>query len=152
MANEIQSGKTEVLIASNITVASNTTTVGFIDTLGWDYAKINTVVGTGSTSVDTFVTIALSEGTNSAAATSIVAFTGGTSVVADSTGFVIPAFNSSAPSAVTFNVDLTKRERYLKMTVMPGATNAVSSVAILTRGREAMPGSDVGSASKIVIG
>ena len=146
MSIDLQSSKVEVLLSTLASVATNTTNYGYIDTLGWDYAKVIATVGTAASTSDAFKTIYLTEGTNSTAATAIVAFTGTTgSVTTSASGFVIPNFSTSEPTAVVLNVDLRKRERYLRVNTAPGTAAAVSVVALLTRGREAMPSSDTGS-------
>jgi len=153
MAEQIQSAKHEGLFASSITLATNASTSGIVDTIGWDYAHFLVTNDTGATNKAAFVQCQLTEGTEGTSTdTAIVAFTGGTSVVAGSTGFVIPAMNTDEPTIVAMNVDLRKRERFIKLTADPSITAAISGICLLTRGREAMPGSDDGSASVIVTG
>ena len=137
-----QSTKVECLKANVITVATNANNYGYLDTIGWDSALILTTIGTGSTSAYSFKTLALSEGTNSAAATAIPKFTGATTT-STSAYLAITKF-AATPTVVRMNVDLTKRERYLRINAIPGTAAAVNVTAILSRGRQ-MPGSDAGS-------
>lgn len=148
----LQSCKVESLLDPGATIATSATAVGYIDTLGWDEAKILVQFGaTHATTTVTATACALSEGTNSAAATAIVAFTGGT-VTSASVGYVIAkAENTVNGSVIAFNVNLIDRERYLKVSVTPAVADYVGILAILARGH-VMPGSDDGSVANNVTG
>lgn len=150
---ESQSNKVEWVISSNATVATGTTTYGYLDTAGFDYAKVMVSTGKQATTSAMATTLSLTEGTNSTAASAIVAFTGGTSVVSGSTGFTIPAFaGTSEASVAVLNVNLGKRERYLRVNVKNTAAAVVpEAVAILSRGEE-IPGPDDGSATVTATG
>lgn len=150
---ESQDTKIELLIRPTAaTVATNATQKGYLDTLGWDYATIIAMTRAAyATTTAAFAKCSLSEGTNSAAATAITAFTGGTAT-SSSVGYVIAAADNSTEGAVIrFNVDLTKRERYLLLSLAPGVAGDVSALAILSRGR-VVPGSDDGSVVNDVTG
>ena len=148
----LQDCKVEVPLATLATVATNSSNYAYLDTIGWDYAKIIAVIGTAATGNAAFKGLILTEGTNSTAASAIVAFTGGT-VTSASVGFVIPNFTGiTEPTCVVLNVNLKKRERYLRLLVTPGTAAPVSVVCVLGRGREATPGSDDGNAALIVDG
>jgi len=152
MAVETQDVKIESLIRPvTVTIATGATTYGYLDTLGWDYALIAIHANAEHASA-AFTVCALTEGTNSAAATAIPAFTGGTSTTT-SVGYVIAAAdNTSEGCVVRMNVDLRKRERYLKLSLTPGnAADSYSALAILSRGRE-VPGADDGSVVNDVTG
>ena len=149
---ELQDVKLENMLAPSVTtVATNSTQVAYLDTIGWEYATILTLSPTAASTTAMAHVLRLTEGTNSAAATAIVAFTGGTSVVADSTGFVIPTFVTGEGRIVRMNVDLRKRERYLKLNVGPGTTTRPVVIGILSRGKQ-FPGSDGGSVGVDVTG
>ena len=152
MTVHAQDMKVEVLLAPVTAVlATNTSTYGYLDTKGWNHCKIVYVSATEASSSAACTVLKITEGTNSTAASDIVALTGGTSVVADSTGFVIPVYGSDADSgAIVFDIDLRKRERYLRIHAAPGTTSTFSAVALLSRG-EQVPGSDEGSADLHVI-
>jgi len=150
---DLQNTKVESLIRpTKATVNTNATSYGYLDTLGWDYAKI--VIHASATHAITsaaFTTIALSEGTNSAAATGVVALTGGAATSA-SVGFVIATGTDTSQGAMfCLNVDLRKRERYLKLGLTPAAKGDFSACAVLTRGHQ-VPGADAGSVLNNVIG
>jgi len=147
----LQDSKVEWLVSSNATVATGTTTYGYLDTAGWDYAKVCLTFGVQASSSVMATTLSLTEGTNSTAASAIVAFTGGTATSA-SVGYVIPIFNTSEAGCAVFNVDLGKRERYLRVNMCNSVAAAVpQAFAILSRGEE-VPGPDGGSASVTVDG
>lgn len=152
MAVELQDAKVEVmLVPGTATLATNSSTYGYLDTLGWDYATILYVTNKFATTSACAKVLKLTEGTNSTAATAIVAFTGGTAT-SSSVGFVIPAYEGTSDgTCVRMNVDLRKRERYLRLHVGPGAADVPYAVAVLSRGR-AVPGTDDGSVAVDVTG
>jgi len=109
------------------TMATDATNAGYVDTLGYDFAEI-VVHGPTHAANDLPATLKLSHGTGTIASngTDIEAFTGGTSVVAGSTGFVIPASTTVVTSgyAVKFLVDCRTRERYLGIMYTPGTATS----------------------------
>ena len=152
MVVQAQDLKTEVLVApATVTLATNSSTYGYLDTLGWDYATILAIGSKEATTSASFKVCKLTEGTNSTAATAIVAFTGGTATSA-SVGFVIPVYKGTAEGTVVrMNIDLHKRERYIRIHLAPGTASNVAAIALLSRGA-VMPGTDAGSVTKDVIG
>jgi hypothetical protein len=132
-----QSTKKVLLISPASYVASETAT-GSLDTLGFDYCTIDVALGaqTGATTRPTEFN--LTEGTNTSAASAIVAFNGGTET-SSTVGFVIPSGSGTvAPTTIytEFNVDLKGRNRYLKLDLSPGTTVILGAVATLSRGKE----------------
>ena len=151
----VQSAKVESLFLTAATNATNSTTYGYVDTLGWDHATFLVMAkGTAAaaTSTNSFQLIQVREGTNSTAASAIVALTGGT-VTAASVGFASTyyAAPTTYPTVTRLDVDLTERERYLRLQVGPGSKMSVGALVILTRGKQT-PGSDAGSVAQTVIG
>lgn len=153
MAIPGQSSKVELLMpCKTATVATNASTYGYLDTIGWDHAQIVILTSgyTGAQALtDVFAEVlVVTEGTNSTAATAIVALTGGTSVVANSTGFTIPTYANSSTEGcvVVLDIDLTLRERYLRLQYNQGVKMTFAALAILSRGH-VEPGSDDGSAA-----
>ena len=68
------------------------------------------------------------------------------------TGFTIPAADTDDPQVVKFEVDLSKRRRYLELAVTAGATQVMSAIALLHKGSRT-PNIDAESGcSEIVIG
>ena len=150
---ESQDTKLEVMVApATVTLATNSSSYGYLDTLGWDYATILAVGSKEATTSAAFKLLKLTEGTNSTAASSVAAFTGGTAT-SSSVGFVIPIYKGTAEGTIVrMNIDLRKRERYLRIHLAPGTASNVAAIAILSRGREAIPGSDGGSVKVDVTG
>lgn len=108
------------------TVATNATTAGTVDTLGYDYA---TVVFHGDTTSTNPGTLDLTEGTNTSAATAITAAVG-------DTAFTIPAADTDNGVQVVFHVDLRIREQYLRCVAQAaGAGQICSAWAILSRAK-----------------
>ena len=105
----------------------------------------------GATSTNFAQLLQVREGTNSTAATSIVALTGGT-VTAASVAFASAYYSeaTTVPCVTRLDIDLTKRERYLRLMYGPGSKMSVAAVAILSRGKQT-PGSDAGSVCQQVI-
>lgn len=143
MVVHAQDMKVETVIApSTVTLATNSSNYGYLDTIGWEHAKIIVISAIEATTSDCAIVLKITEGTNSTAATAIVALTGGT-VTSASVGFVIPIYSAEG-AAVALDIDLRKRERYLRLQVNPGAASTFGAIAILSRGK-VMPGTDDGS-------
>jgi hypothetical protein len=142
MSNPIQDSKVELLLEGQ-TAATNSTSYGYLDTIGWQAAKVLVAFGTAATTSAVATTLSLTEGTNSTAASAVVALTGGTATDS-SHGFVIPTGVTTEGVVVAFDVDLRKRSRYLRLNVTPAQANSFAAMALLTRGN-VEPGSDDGS-------
>jgi hypothetical protein len=122
-----QSEKDMILICDG-GVTNGETATGEIDTLGFDYCTISVCATTSNDTTNNFSTLTLSEGQTTSAYTAIANFTGD-----DTTdGFTIAAADTSNPQVVArLNVDLTKRERYLKLSATPLTTQAICALARL---------------------
>ena len=151
MTVHAQDQKVEILIAPTTqTIASNASTYGYIDTIGWNHMKVVYVSAVEASSTAAALTLKFTEGTNSTAASAIVALTGGTAT-SSSVGFVIPIYATDGDGgALVFDIDLRKRERYLRLHTVPGTNSTFSAVALLSRG-EQVPGADEGSADLHII-
>lgn len=121
------------------TVVTNASHTLVFDKTGYDYANIYLLCGTHHTSSN-LSTITLSEHSSVTVATSmtaIEAFTGGTSVVSGSTGFIIPdADETGAGCVIEFQVDLRKRMK--KIALIATNSNAgmnFASMAVLHRAK-----------------
>jgi hypothetical protein len=148
-----QDMKIENMLAP-VAAASDATAVAYLDTIGWDYATIIITHTTDASTSAAWVACALTEGTNSAAATAIVAFAGADATATDKGWAWATGTNavSTADNTVRFNVDLRKRERYLKVSLTPcQGSKLVGVTGILTRGKQ-VPGSDAGSVVTDVTG
>ena len=130
-----------VLVApATVTVATNATSYGYLDTLGYDQARFVYTSTLGTATGVCAKQFAIREGTNSTAATAIVALTGGTAT-ATSVAFVCGAHDTKVPVAMVIDVDCRKRERYLRVQITPGEKNVPTVMGILSRGK-VMPGVD----------
>lgn len=123
-----------------VTTATNATSYGYLDTVGYHHAQFIYTCSIGTATGACAKQFAIREGTNSTAATAIVALTGGTQTAA-SVAFVCGALDTIIPVAMIMDVDLTKRERYLRCQVTSGEKNVPTVTAILRRGK-VMPGVD----------
>jgi hypothetical protein len=149
MSVQLQDSKVVVLNAPLITTTATAASVyGYLDCLGWDYAKIIFSPTIGTATGIAFKAIAITEGTNSTAATAIVALRGG-SATAASVGFVVGNL-STYKSTVVYDLDLRKRERYLRTLVVPGEKACFSVIAVLTRG-EQQPVTDAANINHIIL-
>lgn len=134
MSVEGQSAKVVVLNAPLITTtATNASVYGYLDCLGWEHAKIIFAPTIGTATGVAFKAIAITEGTNSTAATAIVALRGGTATSA-SVGYVVGNLSTSK-AFIAYDLDLRKRERYLRTMVVPGEKACFAVIAILSRGQ-----------------
>ena len=123
-------------------VASTATAVCTFDSKGADSLKIKVNSGTAATTSALYTTLKITESdtvTNASSQSAIVALTGGTNVVADSTGFVLPLCTTGLfdlGGVVEFQIDLRKRKRYIGVTMTPVQTLVVGIDAELYRQKE----------------
>jgi hypothetical protein len=120
------------------TNATNATHSCVWDCKGFDQANFFVGMNTHATNKAALSVCKFTEGTNSACGDAIVALTGGTAT-SSSAGFVIPAATAMGPgAAMTFNIDLTKRKRYMKLNLTPGdaTANETYALGLLSRAAE----------------
>lgn len=123
------------------TVDTNSTQAMSWSTVGFDYATVNLLMGTHSTSGETLRTVKISESDTETAAssqTAIVAFTGTTSATSATAGFTLPAVAVSGPGAVyVFDIDLKGRKKYMGLSVTPGSTTVnISALVTLSKAEQ----------------
>lgn len=130
---EEQKGAISVLVEPVITTAESVFQAR-IDGRGFKYATIDVIVGSQHTSGGNFSVLKLTDcdTTSSSSFSGIVAFTGGTSVVAGSTGFTIPS-QSNRGILAEFQVDLRKRKRYLMLDLTAAATTYYRGVSVIAK-------------------
>ena len=116
------------IIVPGATVASDATTSGSLDTLGYNYCDIIVQVSTHATPSHTLSALILSHQTSAA--------TGGTALATGGTDFTIPTVSSSTPFAA-FRVDLRGKHRYLALQLTPTTSATVGAWAHLYKGDEA---------------
>jgi hypothetical protein len=118
-----------------VSVATNATATGQIDTLGYDEVKIIFHLDTAASTSNNPTTMKLSEADDSAAASNFATITGFDGDATD--GFVIPNVSASLATIVEFNVDLRARKRYLRTTLCAGTAAQIMGVtAVLSRAEQ----------------
>ncbi len=111
--------------------ASNATTAGNIDTLGYNYLSVDVTLDTASaTTAPIALKLAESDDTVVTNFADISGTVGGT----DFTMPTGPATNGTW--GVKLNVNLKGRKRYIRLSVTPGTTAIVAAVANLHRGEQ----------------
>jgi hypothetical protein len=119
-------------------VASSATTTCQFDTIGYDYAVIDILSGTQTTTDPAITTITLKESDDTVATNfaAIVAFTGA-AATSTSAGFAIPAVTVTGLGAgIQMQVDLRKRKRYLQLNMTPGTTLVMAAQVELGRAEQ----------------
>jgi len=118
-----------VMMVVNTSVTAAATVTGTVDTLGYNHLQ---VFVTGDTASSAMTTLKLSNGTDTNASTDIAAFTAG-----DTTdGFTMAAADTDNGVSTLMDVSLTPRERWIKVTITPAATQLVSATAVLSRAED----------------
>ena len=130
----------QVIVMDLVSSASGATGTGRVDTLGFDFVSIDTVMATSNaTNPPTRLRLMESDDTVVTNFANIVPMTGGTATSA-TVGFVIPDSRTDTTTlyGIKMNLDLKGRKRWLRIEVSPADTNQItSSVANLHRGDEA---------------
>jgi hypothetical protein len=125
--------KTVVLLEPATTPTNAATSTARLDTLGFDWATIDVVMGTSNaTTKPTTLKISEGDGTVAASASDITKFVGG-----GAGGFTIPAMDTAAATTVKFNIDLRPRKRYLFVTLAPASVHNTAVIANLAKGEKA---------------
>lgn len=136
----MQNGAAVVLSQPAATVTTNASHTLVFDKTGYDYANVYLLLGTHHTTsaIGTIKLVEHSSVTVATNMTDIVAFTGGTSVVAGSTGFTIPPATETGPgSLIEFQVDLRKRLKKVALVCTDShAGMYFASCAVLSRAHE----------------
>ena len=125
-------------------VATSATATAILDTLDVDEVQVAVLLDDAATNPDT---ITFGEGDTTSSFTDIAVLTGD-----DTTdGFTIPAVNTDDGNLLIFNIDCRKRNRYLQLSVNPGATQVIAAVASMSRRVEETTGAaNQGDADTVV--
>jgi len=132
----------QVLMVSAASTTAAATATGNIDTLGYDYLKVNVLLPTADAVSNKPTVLKLSESNDTVVTNfaDISGFVGGTD-------FTIPNAISAATSITqpfaTLNVDLKARKRYIKISVSPATTQVVNVLGQLSRGSSLPSTSDM---------
>jgi hypothetical protein len=121
-----------VAVIKPASVATNATSTGVIDTLGYEEVKVCILLDSAASTSNNPVVLSLTESDDATTYAAIAAFTG------DATdGFTIPNADTANPQVVELNVDCRARKRYLKVNVTPGtAAQLVGAVAVLGKAKD----------------
>lgn len=134
-------GKYLILLDAASETNGGSLTSNKLDTKGYQHARVLIWSTTAATNKEP-TTLKLSEADDTTTSiTDIVALTGGTSVVAGSTGFVIPdpegtQSDSTYKPYMVMDCDLRGRKRYLTLTVVPSTTQTYYAIAELLKAEE----------------
>lgn len=123
----------QVKVASAIVAVSTTNGApasGAFDTLGYAHATIIVCTGKPNVVSNKPSTLKISEGDTSSSFTDVTGLVGGTD-------FTIPNADTVNDNIFLFNLDLKKRKRWLKVSVVPLTTVIVDAKAVLSKGNEA---------------
>lgn len=128
----LQNTKTVNVVAQTST-ATNATTTGLVDTLGFDSVAVDSFLDSAAATSSNPATLKLQE-----CDTSNGTFADITGLVGDATdGFTIPAADTANAQIVRMNVDMRGRKRYLKWLCTPGgATQIVGATAVLGKAED----------------
>lgn len=142
MAVPQQSNKTTMVIAPITETVGGSITATF-DTLGFAHMVVRVVLSTQLSTKDALDQLKLTEGTDTNAATAIPAFTGTTNTVTTTdSGFILPVGVTTVGQIFELDVDIRKRQRYIKLTVDPDTTVGISATVTFDRGEKQPPASD----------
>lgn len=115
-------------------VTNGETATGNIDTLGYDWLKLDVMMTTSDDTTNNPSVLKLTESDDTVVSNfaAITKFTGD-----GAGGFTIPNAVTAGNWIASFNVDLRGRKRYLKLSVTPITTQGVHAIANLGLGDEA---------------
>jgi hypothetical protein len=154
--NTLQSAQVQVLLAPTTqTVATNSTSYGYLDSVGsdgvkWDTAKIVAIFGAFATTSQCAKLLTITEGSAATAADAIVPLTCATSTSTSAPILIPPYMGATEGTAVVFDLDLRRRKRYLRVNLAPGNPDIPVVVALLSHGKQE-PSADRGSATLEVV-
>jgi len=121
------------LIVANTSTATNATTTGLVDTLGFDSIGVDVMLDSQAATSSNPATLKLQE-----CDTSDGTYANITGLVGDATdGFTIPAADTDNAQMLRLNVDARARMRYLKLLITPaGATQIVGGTAVCGKAKD----------------
>jgi uncharacterized protein YdbL (DUF1318 family) len=122
----IQNTATKLIVA-NTSTATNATTSGLVDVLGFDSVGVDVMLDSQAATSSNPAQLTLQE-----CDTSDGTYANITGLVGDATdGFTIPIADSEAAQIIRLNVDCRARKRYLKVLIQPaGTTQIVGATAV----------------------
>lgn len=123
-----------VVAINQASTTNGATASGNIDTLGFDFVMVDTLMTTSNNVTNNPSVLKLSESDD----TVVTNFTDIAALVGDGAGgFTIPNAYTQDDWVHRFEVDLRGRKRYLKLSVTPVTTQSITGLAHLMRGQAA---------------
>ena len=124
--------KAVIALAAASTTNGATQTAN-VDTLGFDHLSLDVCATTADVVSNKFSVCKLSESdtTDATNFSDVAKFVAG-----GAGGFTLASANTSVPYAVKYNVDLTGRKRYIKVTVSPRTTQTLWAHASLQKAEQ----------------
>lgn len=120
-----------VVVFKPVSVATNATQTGIVDTRGWKYCSIDVILDSAAAASSNPAVLDLLESADTVVTNAVTVSVG-------DTDWTIPDASTDTPQIVRYDVDLTKRKRYLRLrTTSAGAAQLVAAIARLSRGEEA---------------
>jgi hypothetical protein len=149
-----QDAKVAVLVAP-ASIASNTTTSGYVDTRGFDYLEVDLVLGTVAATSSITKSIALSESDTTAfVATDVITTFVGSAATSTSVGFVWPTVGvTSGSQIIRMGVDIRARKRYIELYWgAPAVAQTACALARLSRAGEMPNTAAEAGVTKLILG
>ena len=124
-------GSKQVVMINATSKTNGHTATGRVDTRGFDFCKIDVVMGTSDSTSNNPSVFKIGAGDTTSAYTDI------TALVGDGTGgWTVPAADTSNVNQYQFNIDLRGVKRWLLLTISPTTTQIIDATANLFRGDE----------------
>jgi len=123
----------KVMVIKPVSVATNATQTGRVDTLDFDYCSIDLILDSAAAVSSNPAVCKISEAdvTNTSSFVTVSGFVG-------DTDWTIPDASTDTPQVVSFDIDCRPRKRYLQLAITSaGAAQLVAAVGTLSRAHEA---------------
>jgi len=137
----------QVIAISQASTTNAATATGNIDTLGYDFAVIDTIMATSDNTTNNPSVFNLLE-SDDTVATNFATVSG---FVGD-TDWTIPASVTAGNWGVQMRVDCRARKRYLRLAISPLTTQVITAIANLHRGDESATDTTTASVKALVEG
>lgn len=124
----------QVVMIGQSSTTNAATASGNVDTKGYDFASIDVLMATSNVTSNNPTVLKLAESDD----TVVTNFADISGFVGD-TDFTIPdaeTVATNAPNAFKFNVDLSGRKRYLKLSISPLTTQVITAIANLSKAEQ----------------
>lgn len=121
-----------VAVVKPASIASNATSTGIIDTLGYEECKVSVLLDSAASTTNNPSALNLQEAdtTDASNFSTISGFEG-------DTDFTIPAVSATLPTTIDMDVDCRARKRYLRVQLTPGGAAMICGVtAVLGKAKE----------------